>query len=904
MAFPGSPINGQITVVNNISYTYEAASNAWYRTGETTANAVVTDTATISSNTTSTSTTTGALRVAGGAGIAGNVHVGAVYTNSYFYANGTPFSTEGALGYTGSAGDIGFTGSASTTIGYTGSTGADGTVGADGYTGSAGTIGYTGSAGADGTIGTDGYTGSAGEIGYTGSVGFAGSAGDTGFAGSVGFTGSAGPAGFTGSVGLLDWTPITANYTVSNRERLLLNSSSGSFTLTLPAAPATGTYIQLTDGANLATDPVTVERNGSTIENLSSNLILDVPNATFEFIYDGATWQFTSTSGPRGDVGYTGSVGFMGSAGLQDWIVVNSTHTAVDKQRLIVDTSAGAFSLTLPATPAIGTYVQITDGADLLTNPLTVVRNGSTIEGIAADFVMDVPNATFEFIYDGATWQVTSTVGPRGEFGYTGSQGVTGFTGSVGLLDWTTVSANYTAVNRERLMLNSTAGPFSLTLPAAPATGTYIQLTDGANLATHNVTIIRNGSTIENIDQDLALDTPNATFEFIYDGSTWQVTSTAGPRGLPGFTGSAGADGTIGYNGSVGFTGSAGADGDAGYTGSASTAAGYTGSQGDTGLGFRIAKSYVSVAALTADTAPTGIVAGEFAIVETGSVEDADNSRLYLWSGTTYTYVTDLSGAAGSAGFIGSIGFTGSAGVQGDVGFVGSQGELGYTGSIGFTGSFGPQGDVGFVGSQGAPGEAAAIGYTGSQGFVGSQGVQGVPGIATSSLTVDTFAGTGAQVAFELSVTPTGINQTLVNIDGVGQLKSSYSLSGSTLTFSEAPVNGADIEVTVFVYGTSVFVNRIYAGDGVTTEFDVTAGVTAGSIIVSDNGIVQRPVTDYSVTGSTITFTVAPLTGSSIQIREVPAGTGPAGPTGYTGSASTGGTTAAALAGYSLIFGG
>jgi hypothetical protein len=938
MAFPGSPINGQITVVNNISYTYEAASNAWYRTGETTANAVVTDTATIVSNTASTSTTTGALTVAGGAGITGNVHVGAVYTDSYFYANGTPFSTAGALGYTGSSGDVGFTGSASTTIGYTGSKGADGTIGADGYTGSSGEIGYTGSKGADGTIGVDGYTGSAGEIGYTGSVGVAGSAGDTGFVGSVGFTGSAGPAGFTGSVGLLDWTPITANYTVSNRERLLLNSSTGSFTLTLPTTPATGTYIQLTDGANLATDPVTVERNGSTIENLSSNLILDVPNATFEFIYDGSTWQFTSTSGPRGEVGYTGSVGFMGSAGLMDWVVVNSTHTAVDKQRLIVDTSGGTFVLTLPATPTVGTYIQITDGANLLTTPLTVNRNGSTIEGLATDFVMDVPNATFEFIYDGATWQVTSTVGPRGEIGYTGS---TGYTGSVGLLDWAPITGNYTAVNRERLMLNSTAGPFTLTLPATPATGTYIQLTDGANLATHNVTIIRNGSTIENIDQDLALDTPNATFEFIYDGATWQVTSTAGPRGLPGYTGSAGADGVIGYNGSVGFTGSAGPAGDAGYTGSASTAAGYTGSQGDTGLGFRIAKSYVSVAALTADTAPTGIVAGEFAIIETGSVEDADNSRLYLWTGTVYTYVTDLSGAAGitgpagSAGFTGSTGFTGSVGAQGEVGAAGSQGELGYTGSIGFTGSSGevgfvgsvgatgsqgelgytgstgftgsagPQGATGFVGSQGTPGEAAAIGYTGSQGFVGSQGVQGVPGIATSSLTVDTFAGTGSQANFGLSVTPTGINQTLVNIDGVAQLKSSYSLSGSTLTFSEAPANGADIEVTVFVYGTSAFVNRIYAGDGTTANFAVTAGVTVDSIIVSDNGIVQRPVTDYSVTGSTITFVVAPLTGSSIQIREIPAGTpGNAGPAGYTGSASTSGSTAAALAGYSLIFGG
>jgi hypothetical protein len=857
MAFPSSPQNNQLATINGTTYRYDSALNAWFKYQSSTVANIATDSASVTSNTVSTSTTTGALTVAGGAGVAGNVHVGAVYTDSYFYANGTPFSTAGALGYTGSVGDIGFTGSASTTIGY------------------------TGSAGADGTIGVDGYTGSQGESGYTGSVGYTGSAGTDGTIGVDGYTGSQGVTGFTGSVGLLDWTPITANYTVSNRERLLLNSSSSSFTLTLPAAPATGTYIQLTDGANLATNPVTVDRNGSTIESSPNNLILDVPNATFEFIYDGSTWQFTSTSGPRGEVGYTGSVGFMGSAGLQDWIVVNSTHTAVDKQRLIVDTTGGTFVLTLPATPAVGTYVQITDGADLLTTPLTVNRNGSTIEGIAADFVMDVPNATFEFIYDGATWQVTSTVGPRGEFGYTGSQGVTGFTGSVGLLDWTTISANHTAANRERLMLNSSTGPFSLTLPAAPATGTYIQLTDGANLATHNVTIIRNGSTIENIDQDLALDTPNATFEFIYDGSTWQVTSTAGPRGLPGYTGSAGSDGTIGYNGSVGSTG-------------------FTGSQGNTGLGFRIAKSYVSVAALTADTSPTGIVAGEFAIIETGNVDDADNSRLYLWSGTAYTYVNDLSGAAGitgpagttgftgSAGSSGTTGFTGSAGADGVIGYNGSAGTNGFTGSIGFTGSAGPQGDVGFVGSQGTPGEAAAIGYTGSQGFVGSQGAQGVPGIATSSLVVDTFAGTGTQVAFELSTTPTGINQTLVNIDGVAQLKSSYSLSGSTLTFSEAPADGADIEVTVFVYGTSAFVNRIYAGDGTTANFAVTAGVTVDSILVSDNGIVQRPNTDYSIVGSTITFATAPLTGSSIQIREIPAATaGPAGPAGYTGSTAS-----------------
>jgi collagen type IV alpha len=101
-----------------------------------------------------------------------------------------------------------------------------------------------------------------------------------------------------------------------------------------------------------------------------------------------------------------------------------------------------------------------------------------------------------------------------------------------------------------------------------------------------------------------------------------------------------------------------------GFTGSVGTT-GFTGSQGDTGLGFAIAKSYATVAALTADTAPTGISAGQFAIIETGSVDDADNSKLYLWSGTAYSYVTDLSGAAGITGPAGGTGFTGSVGLNG-----------------------------------------------------------------------------------------------------------------------------------------------------------------------------------------------------------------------------------------------
>jgi hypothetical protein len=161
-----------------------------------------------------------------------------------------------------------------------------------------------------------------------------------------------------------------------------------------------------------------------------------------------------------------------------------------------------------------------------------------------------------------------------------------------------------------------------------------------------------------------------------------------------GYTGSRGV---AGYTGSDGYTGSQGSIGTTGYTGSV----GFTGSQGNTGLGFRIAKSYVSVAALTADTSPTGIVAGEFALIETGSVQDADNSRLYLWNGSAYSYVNDLSGAAGITGPSGTTGFTGSVGIAGTNGFTGSVGSAGTNGFTGSVGTTGFVGSIGFTGSSG-----------------------------------------------------------------------------------------------------------------------------------------------------------------------------------------------------------
>lgn len=57
------------------------------------------------------------------------------------------------------------------------------------------------------------------------------------------------------------------------------------------------------------------------------------------------------------------------------------------------------------------------------------------------------------------------------------------------------------------------------------------------------------------------------------------------------------------------------------------------------------------------------------------------------------------------------------------------------------------------------------------------------------------FTGTGAQVNFSLLSNPASENSTQVYINGVYQQKNTYSVSGSTITFSEAPPVTSTIEV-------------------------------------------------------------------------------------------------------------
>jgi hypothetical protein len=97
------------------------------------------------------------------------------------------------------------------------------------------------------------------------------------------------------------------------------------------------------------------------------------------------------------------------------WSRKTANYTAVTNDLLIADTSGGAFTITLPASPTTGTIVTIVDGANWKTTNLTIARNGSTIEALAEDLVVNLGDCRLDIIYDGSTWEVYSSLGPVGD---------------------------------------------------------------------------------------------------------------------------------------------------------------------------------------------------------------------------------------------------------------------------------------------------------------------------------------------------------------------------------------------------------------------------------------------------------------------------------------------------------
>jgi len=71
----------------------------------------------------------------------------------------------------------------------------------------------------------------------------------------------------------------------------------------------------------------------------------------------------------------------------------------------------------------------------------------------------------------------------------------------------------------------------------------------------------------------------------------------------------------------------------------------------------------------------------------------------------------------------------------------------------------------------------------------------------SSNIVLNTFTGNGVQTVFTLTNPPTSEDYTIINIDGVSQLHSAYTVANANVTLSSAPASGAAIEVMTFNLG-------------------------------------------------------------------------------------------------------
>ena len=141
----------------------------------------------------------------------------------------------------------------------------------------------------------------------------------------------------------------------------------------------------------------------------------------------------------------------------------------------------------------------------------------------------------------------------------------------------------------------------------------------------------------------------------------------------------------------------------------------------------------------------------------------------------------------------------------------------------------------------------------------------------TAAFLTDTFSGNGSTVAFTMSVAPANTSSILVAVTGVTQDPSTYSVSGTTLTFSAAPPTGtSNISVRYLGIPASGVTTTAYRTQ---TEFTATAGqttfsvpsYTVGFIDVYRNGLLLGSPDFTATNGTTVVLTNAASAGDFVE---------------------------------------
>ena len=140
-------------------------------------------------------------------------------------------------------------------------------------------------------------------------------------------------------------------------------------------------------------------------------------------------------------------------------------------------------------------------------------------------------------------------------------------------------------------------------------------------------------------------------------------------------------------------------------------------------------------------------------------------------------------------------------------------------------------------------------------------------------LAKQTLAVNGVVTSFELDYF-SDANGLIVSVQGVIQEPGvAYTVSGKTITFTTAPTTATYVvfiekELTVASIKPLDYIDyQTGTGNGSATPLTLSHTTSnPQDIMVTLNGVTQRPTTDYTVSGTTLTFTTAPANGMIITV--------------------------------------
>ena len=168
---------------------------------------------------------------------------------------------------------------------------------------------------------------------------------------------------------------------------------------------ATGLYAPGTDQVGVSINGaqrLQVDSAGATITGTATATTFSGSGASLTAV------PATALTGTVASARLTGSydISITGTSAAQSVPVnaVTSNTTMVRYQAYHANTTGGAFTLSMPATPTAGDWLYVRDaGRNAGVANITLARNGSRFYGALEDYIMDVSGEALQFVYQDAS---------------------------------------------------------------------------------------------------------------------------------------------------------------------------------------------------------------------------------------------------------------------------------------------------------------------------------------------------------------------------------------------------------------------------------------------------------------------------------------------------------------------